>query len=144
TGVTVTDTVEGSISTPVTLVSGDTNNDHILQTTETWTYSASYTLTQSDLDQGDTIDNVAVVDTSQAAPESDDAHVPVTQSPDLSIDKTAAVADGAADEVGDVINYTIVVHTPRNTDLTGVTVTDTVEGSISTPVTLVSGDTNND
>ena len=32
-----------------TLVSGDTNTNNILETTETWIYTADYTVTQADL-----------------------------------------------------------------------------------------------
>ena len=35
-----------------TLVSGDANADSILETTETWVYSADYVVTQADLNAG--------------------------------------------------------------------------------------------
>ena len=35
-----------------TLVSGDTNANNILETTETWTYTADYVVTQADLNAG--------------------------------------------------------------------------------------------
>lgn len=46
-----------------TLVSGDTNTNSILETTETWVYTAQYTVTQADLNAGTDLVNVATVDT---------------------------------------------------------------------------------
>ena len=48
-----------------TLVSGDTNANNILETTETWVYSADYVVTQADLNAGADLVNVAGVDTDQ-------------------------------------------------------------------------------
>ena len=48
-----------------TLVSGDTNSDSILETNETWTYTADYMVTQADLNAGADLVNVAGVDTDQ-------------------------------------------------------------------------------
>ena len=71
-----------------TLVSGDTNNNSILETTETWTYSsADYMVTQADLNAGTALVNVASVDTDQTAPQQDDATSTVAQSPALTIVK---------------------------------------------------------
>ena len=56
-----------------TLVSGDTNTNNILETTETWVYSADYAVTQADLNAGANLVNVAVVDTDQTDPQTDDA-----------------------------------------------------------------------
>ena len=70
TGVTVTDTL-----TTLTLASGDTDNDGKLDLGETWTYTGSYTVQQSDIDNGGVvnpllaINNTATADTAQTAPE---------------------------------------------------------------------------
>src|SRR5262249_54565909 len=64
--------------------------------------------------------------------------------PAFSITKTASVADGTADKAGDVVNYTITVKNTGNVSLTGVVVTDKVEGYTSTTVSGPdSGDTSN-
>ncbi len=39
----------------LTYQSGDTNTDGILDVTETWVYSGSYTVTQAEMDAGGTI-----------------------------------------------------------------------------------------
>ena len=147
-GVAVTDQVESSGVTYATLVSGDTNGDGKLDVTETWTYSASYVLTQADLDgrgggDGD-LDNTATADTNETSPKSADFAVPLVYNPDLTITKTGTVADGSANAEGDVINYSIVVDNSGNVTLSGVAVTDQVESSGATNATLVSGDINGD
>ena len=138
TGVTLADTL-----TTLTLASGDTNNDGKLDLSETWTYTGSYTVLQSDIDNGGVVDpllaknNTATADTAQTAPEAASASVHVVQSPDLTITKTADVASVSA--AGDVINYTVVVDNAGNMTLTGVTLADTL-----TTLTLASGDANSD
>jgi hypothetical protein len=46
----VTDKVEALGATNAVYVSGDTNSDNKLDVNEPWTYSASYTATQTDID----------------------------------------------------------------------------------------------
>ena len=58
TGVVLTDTFAGG----AVLTSGD-DGDLILETDETWTYTADYTVTQADLNAGSDLVNVATVDT---------------------------------------------------------------------------------
>ena len=45
--------------------SAATNSDSMLETTETWVYSADYTVTQADMNAGADLVNVATVDTDQ-------------------------------------------------------------------------------
>ena len=119
-------TVDDPRISDLTFVGGDADSDSELDTTETWSYTGSYAVTQDDLDAGGTIDNTATADSTESGPATDSATVPVDQNPDITIDKSAAVADGgtAVDEVGDTINYTITVGNAGNVSLTGVTVSD--------------------
>ena len=117
TGVTVTDTLDPT----VTFVSGDTDTDGNLDVGETWTYSASYTVQQSDIDtngggDGD-IDNTATVVSTETGPDTANASVPVEQTPALNITKVVNDVDGdttapVADAAGDVVTYTIRLRTP--------------------------------
>ena len=63
TGVTVTDDLA---TTAPTLVSGDTDLDNALDVDETWPYTATYTVTQADIDAGADLVNVATADSTES------------------------------------------------------------------------------
>jgi len=52
-------------TTGPTLTAGDINNPGVLDVGETWTYTATYTVTQNDINAGTDLVNIAVVDTDQ-------------------------------------------------------------------------------
>ena len=153
TGVTVSDLVEGTTATTVTRTGGDTNSNNILETTETWTYSTTYTVTQDDINTAGTfgngtsgIQNVATADTDQTGPKSANAEVPastIEQTPALAIDKTvASVTDtngNGLTDAGDVINYNVKVSNTGNVTLTGVTVVDPLTGQNISAETIAVG-----
>lgn len=123
--VSVTDKVEGYTATSATFTGGDANSNGLLDLTETWTYSSSYTVLQADLDgsgggDGD-LDNTATVTTAQTGPQQASATVPLTYAPALTITKTP---DRAVAGANDTINYSILVTNTGNVTLTGVTLTD--------------------
>jgi uncharacterized repeat protein (TIGR01451 family) len=125
---------------------GDANHNGVLDVGETWQYAVTYTVTQDDIDNGGVVnpalthDNTATVVTDQGASGSGSASVSVVQDPRITVTKTAVVADGTADAVGDVINYTINVANAGNMTLNSLSVTDP---SVSN-LTYVSGDTDSD
>ena len=103
------------------------DNDGLLEVGETWSYTATHTVTQAEIDSnggGDgTIDNTATADSDQTGPDSADVSVPVEQTPALTIVKEALPGQ-IADVAGETLNYTITVANTGNTTLTGVVVTD--------------------
>jgi uncharacterized repeat protein (TIGR01451 family) len=125
---------------------GDANQNGQLDVGETWQYTVSYTVTQADIDNGGVVnpalthDNTATVTASQFVTDSGSVSVSVVQDPRIAVTKTAVVADGTADAVGDVINYTINIANAGNMTLTSPSVTDP---SVS-DLTYVSGDTDGD
>ena len=104
--------------------SGDTDQDNLLDVTETWQYTASHQVTQAELDAGTAIVNTATVTGDGATPDDDGASVPVVQSKILHLEKDATVADGTANSTGDVINYTLAVTNQGNAAIANVVVDD--------------------
>ena len=92
TGLTVTDQVEANIATSATFVSGDVNGNGILDVGEIWTFSATHTLTQAEVNSaggGDgLLTNVATAVTNETPPQTAIASAPLT--PRLAISKTVA------------------------------------------------------
>ena len=155
TGVTVTDPLLGGLLTAVP--SGDTNNNTILDITETWVYVQDYVVTQSDIDTGSITNqatasgtgvNGLVTDVSGATV-SDDIPT-VTIIPEACFDAIAITKTGVFNDVDtsgctslgvDTVTYTFTVTNQGNTPLTSVTVTDPLLGGLLTAT--VSGDANN-
>ena len=135
---------------PVTLQSGDTNSDDVLQTTETWTYTCTRNITVGTANAAVSVTNTATVDAiapnqvEVTATDNDSITVVV---PVIAIDKTVRASGGGAfsDSVqlvgsSGAVDYRMVVTNPSNVPLGSVTVTDPNCSPVSGPT----GDTDND
>jgi uncharacterized repeat protein (TIGR01451 family) len=150
-GIALTDagpTFDGNAATntlsAITLASGDTNGNNLLETTETWTYTATYILAQADVDNSAGVTSgvansvVAVANDPQGTPAVQDtgtvltATTTIPAAPALTIDKTADTAGPLS--VGQVVNYTYLVTNTGNVTITGVGVTETAFNGTGTPV----------
>ena len=120
-------------TTGPTLIAGD-NGDGILQIDETWTYTATYIVTQGDINQGDDLVNTAIVDTDQTGPEEDEATTTITQNADLTIQKDVDIYEIAGPGT---LAYTITVENTGSVSLTNVGLTDDFA---TTGPTLIAGD----
>jgi uncharacterized repeat protein (TIGR01451 family) len=112
-----------------TLVSGDAAPVGTLGTSETWTYQATYSVTQADINTGGTYSNTATFDTAETvAATSVAATTAIVQAPALAINKTHIITSdggtpGVAD-VGDVITYNYTVTNSGNITINNVSVSD--------------------
>jgi uncharacterized repeat protein (TIGR01451 family) len=115
-------------------VSGDTNTDDTLQTSETWTYACDRTVTQAELDAGGDLSNTVSADSAESAPATDSLDIPIAQNPALTIAKS--ITSGAQyAAVGDVITYEYLVLNSGNVTVDGpITVTDD-RTSVTCPAT---------
>jgi uncharacterized repeat protein (TIGR01451 family) len=140
TGIVVSD--PNATAQAPTYVSGDAGVLGVLDVGETWTYSAAHTVTQAEIDSnggGDGfIDNIATADSDQTGPDTDDARVPVGDTPALEINKVADPSGQVADVAGEAISYTITVANTGNQSLTGIVVSD--PNATAQAPTYVSGD----
>ena len=134
--VTVADD-KATVSCPALSTIG--NNDGFLDPGESITCSASYAITQADLNNG-SVTNTAKASAGGTDSNEDSETVTAVQSPSLLLDKTASPI--SADAVGDVISYTYLVSNNGNVRLAGpVTVADD-KATVSCPALSTIG--NND
>ena len=125
----VTNTGNVTLTNPIT-VSDDkiaTINCPALPTggllpTQTLTCTASYEVTQADVDAG-SVTNIASVSDGTITSPTDDAVVTADQAPELTVEKTALTT--AFNSVGDTLSYNYVVTNTGNVSLTNaITVSD--------------------
>ena len=139
-GIIVTD--PGADPGSIIYVSGDTDADDRLDPDEIWIYSATHTITQTDLDAGHYANTATATGnppTGTIDPATATADVPALQLPALEIVKSADRDTYTAP--GDVINYTLVVTNTGNVTITGITVSDPIVTVTCTgaPYTLAPG-----
>ncbi|WP_338226486.1 DUF7507 domain-containing protein, partial [Algoriphagus confluentis] len=125
-------------------VSGDVDNDQELDVDEVWTYSASYTITQADLDRGSFSNTATVSGTpaggnlpNQTATET----VPAIQTPRWTLTKTSITNPNTYSRPDQKLNYNIVVTNTGNVSISEVVVTDPL---LSKPPTYRTGDIDGD
>ena len=112
--------------------------DAALSPNEEMTCTATYTITQADLDDG-SVTNVASASNGTVTSPTDTETVTAVQSPDLLVVKASTTTLIA--QAGDVVPYWFAVTNPGNETLTGIIVTDA--NCDAAPI-YVSGDTNSD
>ncbi|PKO00955.1 MAG: hypothetical protein CVU42_02225 [Chloroflexi bacterium HGW-Chloroflexi-4] len=118
---------------------GDTNSDSKLQVTETWIYSCSHTVTQSEIDAGGNLSNTVTLDSAQTSPTTGNKSIIITQTPAIHVVKSSNTTEISA--AGDVIPYKFLVTNSGNQTLSGVTVADPL---CTTEIAGPTGDTNDD
>jgi uncharacterized repeat protein (TIGR01451 family) len=107
----------------LTYQSGDSDLDGVLDVTETWIYTGSYTITQAEMDAGGMIHSVVTATSTDIPSDTYAMDVTIVQTPDILI--TLSADPTSVDEAGDVIDYTLTVENTGNLTLTGITLVDT-------------------
>ena len=131
TNVTLNDSIVSAAA--ITLVSGDTNGDEILDANEEWVWQGVYTVSQSDIDTnggGDAdIDNTVIVSTDELPAMTAAVAVPITQVPSFTVEKSV---DQSAIAAPSTLNYIIEITNTGNQTLSAVTASDTLpDGSVA-------------
>jgi uncharacterized repeat protein (TIGR01451 family) len=140
TGVTVTDPLVTVVGSPITLAPGATDST---------TFTASYTLTQSDINNGSFLNTATTTGTPPTGPDvedEDDDTQTLPPAPSIALVKTGTqvldvVAPSGVANVGDQITYTFAVTNTGNVTLTDVIVTDPLVTVVGSPITLAPGAT---
>ena len=144
TGVSVSDLVEGRTGVAVSSFTGDTNTNNVLDVGETWTYTGSYNLLQSDLDSKGVDGNGLLRDTItattvEAGTKTSSADVALAYAPSIDIEKYVSVsgpngtfvdADTAAIgpqhlALGVPVSVRVTLANTGNVTLDNVVITDT-------------------
>ncbi len=113
-----------------TLSSGDGNSNSKIDINETWTYTATYVLTQAEMNNGANIVNTATVSTAQTAAQTATATTTISQTSSMSLLKnvvsvtTSNGANATETDAADVITYSYLVTNTGNTTLTNVAPAD--------------------
>ncbi|MEQ8959525.1 MAG: hypothetical protein RLP02_16660, partial [Coleofasciculus sp. C2-GNP5-27] len=127
-----------------TFDSSSDNGNGVLDVGETWTYTASYTVTQADIDNGADLVNVATADTDQTNPKTDDETVNVIQDPSITIDKVTSdgvvTGDNIGVSAGQSITWTYTVTNDGNLNLSNINLSDDQQGAITNLVDNGDGD----
>ena len=149
--ITVTDPLIAGIAGPT----GDTDADSELDVTEIWTYTATYSITQDDIDAGFVKNQATATGTAPDATvvsdlsdessilENDPTITVLCQNPAIAIVKTGIFNDENGNDCSDIdetISYTFTVTNEGNVSLSDVIVTDPLIATITGPT----GDTDGD
>jgi uncharacterized repeat protein (TIGR01451 family) len=126
TSVVISDPLVGAVTCPVTSLAPGVST----------TCTATYTLTQADVDSG-SVDNTATASgtppTGLPATATDSTTTPIASKPSIVLDKQAGTPSG--NTAGSTIAYTFVVQNTGNVTLSAISVSDAVVGSVSCPLT---------
>ena len=112
-----------------------------------WTYTTSYTVTQSDINNGADLINSVSVDTDETPdPVTDEENTPIKQLPAIQLLKTGTYVDLApvGYNAGDEIHYTFEVQNTGNVTLYNVYITDYLVNVLGGPIPIMNpGDVDN-
>ncbi len=121
-----------TLTSVLSYVSGDNDGDGRIDVPEIWTYTATYNVTQADIDSTGDFSNLATLDTNQTIPLTSNAAVTtVTRTPSLTLNKTWAFAPGGdilnngTADLNDIIRYTFETTNNGNVSVSTVDVVET-------------------
>ena len=154
--ITITDDLLGGDITATLSLVGDTDNDGLLDPTETWIFTApDYTITQADVDAGNITNNVTAdgLEPDGTTPvQATDTYVIDASNTDVTLcdDGSIAVVKAASSSTigcvgeGDLVTYTFTVTNTGDVSINSITITDDLLGGDITATLTLAGDTDND
>ncbi len=129
TGVVVEHVDPNFVGTFLTIVSGDTNNNSILDIGETWMYNTSYSLTQANIDAGFRLTNVVNVANNETSVVSEAVTTLISVVNRIRILKTQTGGPTNVTAANEVLEYTIVVRNEGQVSQTAISLTEQFPGA---------------
>lgn len=131
TGTTFSDSLAQGV-TPKTLttgpafVSGDVANAGVFDPGEAWVYTATYNVSQAEIDNGGTFANIFTFDTAQSSPQnSNTALTTVTRTPNLTVLKRVQTGTPTPLTAGQSVTFEYVVTNTGNVTISSVGIQET-------------------
>ncbi|PCE63528.1 DUF7507 domain-containing protein [Sediminicola luteus] len=121
TGIVPTENYPGAGTGTLSMATESGTANGILEVGETWMYTATYTVTQADINAGTDLINSIDIDSNETATVTSSTSTPVIQNAGLTLTKTVTTSGTA---LNDVIEYTLVVTNTGNATLTDIELTD--------------------
>ena len=137
--IVLNDTLPNGTPAVITGPNADIGQIGKLDVGERWEYTASYSVTQLDIDEGLTLTNTVTATSNQTSPAlaTDTALTTITRSPEFSVSK---VVDQATVTQPSVLAYQIEIQNTGNTSLSSINITDTMPDGTAGVLTGPSGD----
>ncbi|MFP2994971.1 gliding motility-associated C-terminal domain-containing protein [Spongiivirga sp. MCCC 1A20706] len=117
------------VGTVLTLDSGDTDSNGVLDVGETWLYSSSYTIIQADIDNGSRLTNAVNLTTNELPTENIAAVTLISVINRISIEKTQTGGPTNITAANEVIEYTIVLTNEGQLSQTAISLSETFPGA---------------
>jgi large repetitive protein len=88
----------------------------------TTTCTAQHTVTQTELDAGGNLTNIATASSNEASDATDTLDIPITQNPAMTVDKSSMTISVTA--AGQIVDYSYLLTNTGNVTLTGISLAD--------------------
>lgn len=125
----ITVTATKCANSDISLTPSSATADAIMQVGEVWVYTCNYQVIQSDLDASNALlPNMVTADSKESAAAQDTLTIFITQTPGLTLTKTAEEASFS--NVGDTLHYTLTAKNTGNVGLTDVSISDALLGTL--------------
>ena len=119
--INITDRLSNGVTAVLSGPMGDDNSDDKIDVNETWVYTASYILSQADIDGGGTLTNTVTIDTRQTLTKKAKASTTIVRTATIHITKDT---NSTPIYAGDTLLYVFDVNNTGTVTLTDVNISD--------------------
>jgi uncharacterized repeat protein (TIGR01451 family) len=121
TDINITDRLSNGVTVVLSGPTGDNNSDDKIDVNEIWVYTASYTLSQADIDRGGTLTNTVTIDTRQTPTKKAEVSTTIVRTATIHITKDT---NSTPIYAGDTLLYVFDVNNTGTVTLIDVNISD--------------------